>query len=91
MNTMDMTTATSVSRLTEQVATSGIDADRIELLMLAHQAQDLGVSRVLIDVMVDEDAPDVVRLRAFGRVSSRAWALAASGVEQSRQPMLVGA
>ena len=86
-----MTIVASVSRLTEQVATCGIDADRIELLMLAHQAQDLGVSRVLIDVMIDEDAPAAARLRAYGRVSSRACALAASGVVQSRQPMLVGA
>lgn len=68
-------TAASIRCLTERVASAGIDADRLQLLMLAHHAQDLGVSAVLIDVMVDETAPVAARLRAYGRVASRACAL----------------
>ena len=91
MNTIDMTTTASVSRLTEQVASRGIDANRLELLTFAHRAQDLGVSGVLIGVMVDEDAPIAARLRAYGRVSSRTCALASVDVEPVREPMLVSA
>jgi len=84
-------TIAAVSRLTEQVASNGIDADRVELLMLAHDARDLGVSPVLIDVMVDEHAPVAARLRAYGRVSSRTCALAPLGHRSMRQPVLVSA
>ena len=86
-----MTTTAHVSRLTEQVASSGIDADRLELLMLAHEARDLGVSPTLSDVMVDEEAPLVARLRAYGRVSSRACALGFDTREPVREPELIGA
>jgi len=89
MNTKQMTN--EVSRLTEQVAASGIDSDRLGLLNLAHDARDLGVSTVLIEVMVDEDAPVAARLRAYGRVSSRTCALAPTQSGATRQPVLVGA
>ncbi|MBU6245393.1 MAG: hypothetical protein KGP12_09275 [Actinomycetales bacterium] len=79
-----MSVITATTSLTSQVIDGGIDADRVALLLLAHQAQDLGVSRVLIDVMVDEDAPEPARLRAYGRVSSRTCALAGRPVVRER-------
>lgn len=63
-------------RLTERVLADGIDSDRMSLLLLGHDALEAGVSPVLIDVMTDEDAPEVARVRAFGRVSSRLFAIA---------------
>lgn len=84
-STGDVPTVASIRLLTERVASAGIDADRLQLLMLAHRAQDLGVSGVLIDVMVDEAAPAVARLRAYGRVASRACAL--DGARPQSKPM----
>ncbi|MFM8894055.1 MAG: hypothetical protein ACKOE2_01460 [Actinomycetales bacterium] len=81
----------AVSRLTDRVASSGIDADRLQLLNLAHDARDLGVSSVLIDVMVDEQAPIVARLRAYGRVSARACALSPAGRPEAQHGVLVSA
>lgn len=65
-------------RLSERVIADGIDSDRVSLLLLGHDALEAGVSPVLIDVMTDEDAPEVARVRAFGRVSSRLYAIADS-------------
>jgi len=83
-NPSPTTTIAAPASLTSQIIDAGIDADRVALLLLAHQAQDLGVSRVLIDVMVDEDAPEPARLRAYGRVSSRACALASRPAARER-------
>ncbi len=60
-----------VIQLGEVIARHGIRAAGVELLLLAHDARDAGVSPVLIDVMVDEDAPDVARARAFVLVGLR--------------------
>jgi hypothetical protein len=65
-------------RLSERVLADGIDADRVSLLLLGRDAREAGVSPVLIDVMTDEAAPEVARVRAFGRVSSRLFAIADS-------------
>jgi hypothetical protein len=101
MTTSEMTTGVfatpstvsiaAVSRLTDRVASNGIDADRLQLLNLAHDARDLGVSSVLVDVMVDEHAPIAARLRAYGRVSARACALAPVGRPEAQHGVLVGA
>jgi hypothetical protein len=80
---------TATTRLTAQVVEGGLDTDRIGLLLLAHQAQDLGISPILIDVMVDEHAPQPARLRAYGRVSSRYCALVNRPVV--REQLLVSA
>ncbi|MBI1352632.1 MAG: hypothetical protein GC156_16145 [Actinomycetales bacterium] len=60
----------NMSVLDAEVATRGIDADPVTLLLLAHAARDLGFDEVLIDVMVDEAEPEVARIRAYSRVSS---------------------
>ena len=63
-------TTTSLTHLGYAIEADGITADPTSLALLAHAARDLGVSEVLVDVMTDEQAPSVVRVRAFGRVSS---------------------
>ncbi len=62
-------TPTALSVLGRTVAEVGIDADPQGLANLAHAARDAGVASVLTDVMVDVHAPEVARIRAFGRVS----------------------
>lgn len=57
--------------LGESINERGIAAADVELLLLAHDARDLGVEPVLVDVMIDDDAPAVVRERAFGLVAAR--------------------
>ena len=57
--------------LGETINTRGIPAADVELLLLAHDARDLGVEPVIVDIMVDDDAPAVVRERAFGLVAAR--------------------
>jgi hypothetical protein len=70
MTTEAVETIMNMSALDAVLATRGIDADPVQLLLLAHAARDLGVSQVLIDVMVDEAQPEVARIRAYARVSS---------------------
>jgi hypothetical protein len=62
-------TPTALSVLGRTVAEVGIDADPQGLTALADAARDAGISPVLTDVMVDTHAPEVVRVRAFGRVA----------------------
>ena len=69
-------TIMNMSALDTAVATRGIDADPVRLLLLAHAARDLEVNGVVIDVMIDEGQPEVARIRAYARVSS---AVAAHG------------
>ncbi|HAN72196.1 MAG TPA: hypothetical protein DCQ36_11510 [Actinobacteria bacterium] len=81
------TPAAQIDRLIhtgEVIAREGIPAADVDLLLLAHDARDLGVEPILIDVMVDEDAPAVVRIRAFARVSS---AMAHLVVKADRRPV----
>jgi hypothetical protein len=75
---------TTTHRLSERVLADGIDSDRVNLLLLGHDALEAGVSPILIDVMTDEDAPEVARVRAFGRVSARLFAIADSRPANSR-------
>lgn len=66
----------AVIDLAEAVDTDGLDAHAATLFALAEQASDLGVSRVLADVMLATDEPYVARVRAFtllsGAVANRA-------------------
>lgn len=70
MNTQTTTTAREFESLGFAIEACGIDADPVTLLLLAHTARDLGVNDLLVNVMVDEDAPTNARIRAFARVSS---------------------
>jgi hypothetical protein len=65
--------------LGESITMRGVTAANVELLLLAHDARDLGIEAVLVDVMIDEDAPVVVRERAFALVAARMAALPAHG------------
>lgn len=67
--------------LGESISTRGIGAAAVDLLLLAHDARDLGVEPVLVAVMVDDDASGVVRERAFALVAARMAAL--PGLEQA--------
>ena len=81
------TPAAQIDRLIrtgEVIARQGIPAADVDLLLLAHDARDLGVEPIVIDVMVDEDAPAVVRIRAFARVSSAMSSLVA---QTDRRPV----
>lgn len=69
MNT-DTTTTREIDALGFAIEACGIDADPVTLLLLAHAARDLGVNDLLVNVMVDEEAPANARIRAFARVSS---------------------
>ncbi len=73
------TTIDRLLDLGEVITRHGVAAVTVDLLLLAHDARDAGVEEVLVDVMVDEDAPDMVRERAFGLVACRLSALTWSG------------
>lgn len=66
-----LTSAERIIRLGEVIARNGIAAVSVDLLLLAHDARDAGVEPVLVDVMIDESMPEVVRERAFVLVGSR--------------------
>ncbi len=68
--TTHATTTREIETLGFAIEACGIDADPVTLLLLAHAARDLGISDLLVNVMVDEDAPKNARVRAFARVSS---------------------
>lgn len=70
-----------IIRMGEVIARDGIAATGVDVLLLAHDARDHGVDEVVINVLVDEGAPAVVRERAFGRVAS---ALVAAQARQGR-------
>jgi len=64
-----METTLTLAQLDTQLEVGGIAADPVNLLLLAHTARELGVSDVLINVMVDEDEPEVARIRAYAKVA----------------------
>lgn len=69
--TIDITTtAERVESLAQELSVRGMSADPVNVLLLAHTARDLGVHEVPISVMVDEEAPEVARLRAYAVVAS---------------------
>jgi hypothetical protein len=73
------TTIDRLLDLGEVITRQGVAAASVELLLLAHDARDAGIEQVLVDIMIDEDAPDMVRERAFGLVACRLAALIWSG------------
>lgn len=85
------TTTARIKSLDYRVEAGGIDADPVNLLLLAHTARDLGVNELLVSLMVDEDEPAVVRVRAYGRVAVQVAArlrgdVAVANVERELQP-----
>lgn len=74
--------------LAEVVDRDGLDAHAATVSALADQAADLGVSRVLIDVMVSSEEPYVARVRAFVLLSS---AVARRAVRGERTVRLLAA
>jgi hypothetical protein len=69
MTTETHTTTARIKSLDYKLAADGITADPVSLLLLAHTARDLGVNELLVSLMVDEDEPEVARIRAYARVS----------------------
>jgi hypothetical protein len=69
---METTTDLNIARIEDlgyELEAGGIDADPVNLLLLAHTARDLGVNEMLVSLMIDEEEPRVARMRAFARVS----------------------
>lgn len=85
-------TRARLATLTERIGRDGVTADPTSLLLVAHTARDLGISPVLVSVLVDDAEPDVVRERAFGRVSALLDArLDAAHVEAVHAPVMLPA
>lgn len=85
------TTTARIKSLDYRVEAGGIDADPVNLLLLAHTARDLGINELLVSLMVDEAEPEVVRVRAYGRVAVQVAAQLRDGsdigiVERELQP-----
>lgn len=70
MTANTITSLTRIAALDYAVEKNGISADPTELRLVADAARGLGVDDVLVSVMVDEDAPEVVRIRAYARVAT---------------------
>ncbi len=66
---MSTLTRSSLQTLGQRVAEAGVDVDPAALTTLAATAEAAGVSPALIEVLLDDQAPGVVRLRAFERVT----------------------
>jgi hypothetical protein len=63
------TTTARIKSLDFVLEANGITGDPVNLLLLAHTARDLGVNELLVSLMVDEDEPEVARIRAYARVA----------------------
>lgn len=69
-------TTTTLETLTWTVAEHGVEADRAGVRDFARAARARSLSPVLIDVLLDDAEPSMVRERAFGRLAAR-YALSA--------------
>ncbi len=58
-----------IDDLAEGVVTAGLASHDAEIAAVADQAIVMGVSMTLVGVLLDQAAPEVVRLRAFGAVT----------------------
>lgn len=96
---MSATTQNLIDALTYAVATDGLAAHRDEVVAVADQASAVGVCALLVDVLLDENEPEVVRERALGGVTRSLADLLACGeatrattapeVSEPRSPALV--
>ena len=64
------TTAQTINALAGRLLDHGFGDDSLDLLVIAHAARDLGVNDILVQLMIDDQQPEVARMRAFARVSS---------------------
>jgi hypothetical protein len=84
------TSTARIKSLDFMLEADGIAADPVNLLLLAHTARDLGVNELLVSLMVDEDEPEVARIRAYARVAVQVAGLlrdqAATVTERELQP-----
>ena len=69
MITDTQTMSARIGALDYALEEGGIAADPVNLLLLAHTAADLGVNDVMVSLMVDENEPEVARIRAYAKVS----------------------
>jgi hypothetical protein len=90
MITDTQTMSPRISELDYALEVGGIAADPVNLLLLAHTATELGVDDLLVSVMVDENEPEVARMRAYARVavqvSNRMHKPSAARIERELQP-----
>jgi hypothetical protein len=83
----DLNTASArLASLDYGIEAGGISADPVSLLLLAHEARDLGVSELLVSLMIDEDQPEVARIRAYARVAVQVANRRFSTAERVLQP-----
>ena len=71
------TTQNLIDSLAHAVATEGMAAHRREVAAVADQATAAGVPAVLVETLLDEREPEIVRQRALGAVTQRLAALLA--------------
>jgi len=69
MTTTTHTTTARLKTLDLVLEAKGITADPVNLLLLAHTARDLGINELLVSIMINEDEPEVARIRAYSRVA----------------------
>lgn len=82
------TTTARIKSLDFQLEADGIAADPVNLLLLAHTARDLGVNELLVSLMVDEDEPEVARIRAYARVAVQVAAALRDGATVEHRELL---
>jgi hypothetical protein len=56
--------------LAHALATDGIGPHEVGLRLTARWGRAAGVSTVLVDLLTDPKAPEVARMRAFGKVAA---------------------
>lgn len=62
---------TNLDDVAGRLLINGIQVDDLGLLVIAHAAHARGINNVLVHVMLDEQEPEVVRLRAFAVIAAR--------------------
>ena len=83
----DLNTASArLAALDYGIEAAGISADPVSLLLLAHEARDLGISELLVSLMIDEAQPEVARIRAYARVSVQVANRRLTSAERVLQP-----
>ena len=69
MTATTTTTMATITSLDYGIEAQGIEADSVNLLLLAHTARDFGIDELLVSLMIDETEPEVARIRAYSRVA----------------------
>ena len=68
--TNDSTAAERLGELADSLASEGVSPNEVGLRQTARWARAAGVSTVLVDLLVDSTAPEIARMRAFGKVAA---------------------